>query len=389
MHLSPSTSAAHEATSSPGNNMNKQTLLITFVLLLVITSGTTQVSAQGGDARLPGAKTTKPKPTPTPATKTVRDEPPAPPVTRAPASITPVAFNQLVTGGLDPQKSGQIKVGIYYDDFSVTLSEADLFTIFLQSANPALAVQLYEKEGKGLPTLRDPRSGEFKLDTPGGTVPKVGEYHVRVVGAVDPSIGPIGYTLRLNRTGLTEAGYQARLQAITAAFNSPDSKNIDDTISSLEKLTSDDGNQPGAWELLGVMYLYHKNDQAKAAAAMDKAIALKGAAVFRVTYDPLPGRRANKKPDGQYDFVDPKSGWLRIMPDRLMLVDAANEAAHVLNLSSSQIKEVTPSKMNTLSVILLKSVDQSRPYAFTPASKSQPEIDLILKTIRQHVPPRG
>ena len=369
--------------------MNKRIFLITSVFLLLTFSGNTQVLAQGGDARLPGAKSTRPKPTPTPAPKTVREEPPAPVAARAPASILPVAFNQLVTGSLDPQKSGQIKVGIYYDEYSVALSDADLFTIFLQSTNPALAVQIYEKEGKGLPTLRDPRSGEFKLDTPGGTVPKEGEYHVRIVGAVDPSIGPIGYTLRLNRTGLTEAGYQARLQGITAAFNAPDSKNIDDTISRLEKLTADDDSEPGAWELLGVMYLYHKNDQAKAAAAMEKSIALKGAAVFRVTYDPQPGRRANKKPDGQYDFVDPKSGWLRIMPDRLLLVDASNEQAHVLNLSSSQIKEVTPSKMNTLLVILLKSVDQSRPYAFSPGSKSQPEIDLILKTIRQHVPPRG
>jgi hypothetical protein len=371
--------------------MKKRTLLITCLLLLVITSGTTYVFAQGGDARLPGAKSTKTKPTPTPAAaKPVKEElPPPPPATRAPASITPVVFNQLVTGSLDPQQSGQIKVGIYYDEFSVALSDADLFTIFLQSANPALAVQIYEKEGKGLPTLRDPRSGEFKLDTTGGTVPKEGEYRIRVVGAVDPSIGPVGYTLRLNRTGLTESGYQFRLQAITAAFNAPDSKNIDDTISRLEKLAADDDSEPGAWELLGVMYVYHKNDLVKAAAAIEKAIALKGAAVFRVTYDPQPGRKANKKPDGKYDFVDPKSGWLRITPDRLQLVDAANEAAQVLNLTSSQIKEVTPSKMNTLLVILLKSVDQSRPYAFTPGSKSQPEIDLILKTIRQHVPPRG
>ncbi len=284
--------------------MKKRTLLITCLLLLVITSGTTYVFAQGGDGRLPGAKSTKPKPTPTPAAaKPVKEEPPPPPAARAPASITPVVFNQLVTGSLDPQQSGQIKVGIYYDEFSVALSDADLFTIFLQSANPALAVQIYEKEGKGLPTLRDPRSGEFKLDTTGGTVPKEGEYRIRVVGAVDPAIGPIGYTLRLNRTGLTESGYQARLQAITAAFNAPDSKNIDDTISRLEKLAADDDSEPGAWELLGVMYVYHKNDLVKAAAAMEKAIALKGAAVFRVTYDPQPGRKANKKPDGKYDFV--------------------------------------------------------------------------------------
>ena len=67
----------------------------------------------------------------------------------------------MVTSNLDPQKSGQIKVGIYYDEFMLSATDADVFTIFLQSPNPALAVQVYEKEGKGLPTLRDPRSGEF------------------------------------------------------------------------------------------------------------------------------------------------------------------------------------------------------------------------------------
>ena len=224
----------------------------------------------------------------------------------------------------------------------------------------------------------------------GGTLPKDGEYRIRIVGAMDPSVGAIGYTLRVNHTGLTEAGYQARLQAIIATFNSPD-KNTDETIAKLEKLGSDDDTQPGAWELLGVMYLYHKNDAAKAAAAMDKAISLKGAAVFRVTYDPVLGRKPIKKPDGQWDWTESKSGWLRIQPDRLVLVDVTNEQIQSFNFTGTQIKEVVSTKLNNqLQVVQVKSsTSPTKPYQFAPGSKAQSEIDLILKLIRTHVPPRG
>ena len=346
----------------------------------------TMALAQGGSGKLPAPKT-PPKPKPTP--KPVREEPVPPPSSRPPASVPPIAFNQLITGSLDPKSSGQIKTGIYYDEYLMQGSDDDIFTIFLQSPNTGLTVQVYDAQGHGLPTLRDPRSGEFKLDTQGATLPAVGEYRVRVVGVVADNSPAIGYTIRLNRTGLTEAGYQERLQSIILAFNSPETKNVDETITKLEGLVDLDGSQPGGYELLGVMYLYHRNDVSKAATAMENAIRLKGAAVFRVVHDPVLGRAPRKKPDGTYDWVESKTSWLRIQPDQLSLADMTNEQESIFSLTSSQIREALPSKAGTLPIISLKTPTQAKGYSFSPGTKAQSEADLILKMLRTYVPPRG
>ncbi|MEP7273838.1 MAG: hypothetical protein ABI882_20225 [Acidobacteriota bacterium] len=365
--------------------MNRRCInLILLTAMMFVTAGTA-VMGQGGSGRLPGSKAPKPKPTPAPP-KVVREESVAPPTARPPAKIPIIAYNQLVTASLDPRTAGQIKAGIYYDEYVLEGSDDDLFTIFLQSPNPGLTVQVYDKDGGGLPTLRDPRSGEFKLDTQGGTLPAAGEYRLRIVGVVTD---PAGYTIRLNRTGLTEAGYQEKLQSIILAFNAPETKNVDDTISKLERLADEDGSQSGAYELLGVMYLYHRNDTAKAAAAMENAIKLKGAAVFRVTHDPVLGRAAKRKPDGQYDWVESRTSWLRVQPDMLALADMTNEQEVVFSLNGSQIREALATKAGTMPVISIKTSTQSKGYTFSPGTKSQAEVDLILKFLRTYVPPRG
>jgi hypothetical protein len=149
--------------------MKRRSLNHVLLILVTVALLASAVFAQGGSAKLPSPKAAKPKPTPKP----VREEPAAPPSARPPANVPPIAFNQLVTGSLDPKSAGQIKSGIYYDEYLMQGSDDDLFTIFLQSPNPALTVQVYDNKGHGLPTLRDPRSGEFKLDTQGGTLPSV------------------------------------------------------------------------------------------------------------------------------------------------------------------------------------------------------------------------
>lgn len=364
--------------------MNKQS--IGAVLLLASLSATPGLCAvQGGSGRLPGSKPPKPKPTP----KVVKvEEPVAIPSSRPPAKVPPIAFNQLITASLDPRTSGQIKSGIYYDEYQLQGSDDEIFTIFLQSPNPALTVQVYDKDGHGLPTLRDPRSGEFKLDTQGGTLPAAGEYRLRIVGVVADSTPAIGYTIRLNRTGLTETGYQERLQSIILGFNGPEAKNVDETIAKLEKLVDDDASQPGAHELLGVMYLYHRNDLVKAAAAMENAIKLKGAAVFRVTHDSVIGRAPRRKPDGQYDWIDSRTSWLRVQPDQLSMSDMTNEQETVFSLNGSQLREALTTKSGTMVVISIKTPTQPKGYSFTPGTKGQPEADLILKFLRTYVPPR-
>jgi hypothetical protein len=361
--------------------VDKALVILATVAVLASTS-----LAQGGSGKLPTAKT---PPKPKPAPKPVKEEPPAPPSARPPATVPPIAFNQLITGSLDPKSSGQIKAGIYYDEYLMQGSDDDIFTIFLQSPNQGLTVQVYDAQGHGLPTLRDPRTGEFKLDTQGATLPSVGEYRVRVVGVVADNAPAMGYTIRLNRTGLTETGYQEKLQSIILAFNSPETKNVDETIAKLESLVDEDGNQPGGYELLGVMYLYHRNDLTKAAAAMENAIRLKGAAVFRVVHDPVLGRAPRKKPDGTYDWVESKTSWLRIQPDQLSMADMSNEQESVFSLTSSQIKEALASKAGTLPIISLKTPAQAKGYSFSPGTKGQAEADLILKMLRTYVPPRG
>jgi tetratricopeptide (TPR) repeat protein len=371
--------------------MRQAICLATLQLFLI--GGSAPIVLGQGDARLPAVVKPKPKPKPTPtptaAAAARREEPVAPPSSRAPAKTPPIAFNQLVTAALDPQTSGIINRGIYYDEYLLTAAEADLFTIILQTPDRRVNIQVYAKSG-GLPILQDPRSGEFKLDTPGGTLPESGEFRVRVYGVIDDAAsGPVGYTLRLNRTGLTEEGYRDRLSAITDTYRQ--SNNVDEAISKLEQLVHDDENQAGAYEMLGVLYLYQRNELNKAEVAMEKAIKLKGAAIFSVTYDPTLGRKPIKKPDGKYDWAESRTAWLRVEPDRLTLADAEKENEYVFSMNGAQIKEIAAGKPgNTPVHILLRPVVQQKaPFLFSPNTKSVNESELILKFIRQYVPPRG
>jgi hypothetical protein len=137
------------------------------------------------------------------------------------------------------------------------------------------------------------------------------------------------------------------------------------------------------------MYLYHRSDVTKASAAMENAIRLKGAAVFRVAHDPVLGRAPKKKPDGTYDWVESKTSWLRIQPDQLSLADMTNEQETVFTLTSNQIREALPSKVGTMTIISVKTPVQTKGYSFSPGTKGQAEADLILKMLRTYVPPRG
>lgn len=368
--------------------MKRRTFIPTILMLLLAGVAVPSVVAQSGDARLPAVVKPKPKPKPTP-TPPRRDEPAALPSSRPPARVPAIAFNQLVTAALDPTNSGIITTGIYYDDYLLKATDSDVFTIILQSPDPRVNVQVYNAKNQGLPTLRDPRSSEFKLDTPGGTLPESGEYRVRVYGVIsDQSTGAVGYTLRINRTGLTEDGYRERLETITEAFRQE--KNVDETISKLDQLINDDENRPGAYELLGVMHLYQRNDLNKAVSMMEKALKLGGAAIFSVSFDPVLGRRLQKKPDGKYDWTEVKSGWLRILPDQVTLTDASDEQQFIFNLNGAQIKEIGPQKGAQIPVIYIRpQTSQRHPFAFSPGTRRQEEADVILKLIKQYVPPRG
>ena len=102
-----------------------------------------------------------------------------------------------------------------------------------------------------------------------------------------------------------------------------------------------------------------------------------------------PSRSPRRKPDGQYDWVESKTSWLRVQPDLLALADMTNEQESIFSLNGSQLKEVTQAKVGTMTVLSIKTPTQSKGYSLSPGTKGQAEADLILKMIRTYVPPRG
>ena len=374
------------------------------ICLALATLSLSRVYARGaGD--LPPVPKAKPKPAPkptVPATSKSKSDSKSDPksatkntaatatthnLQREPATIAPVAFSQLTEGNLDPQSSGRLSASSYYDEYTLKATSADLFTIQLQTAHPDLAVQVFDQNRAGLPILKDPRTGEFRLDTPGGTLPGDGEYHVRVIGSIaEAKAGPVPYTLKLNRTGLTEAGYQVRVQQIVSTFNAPATKNVDETIKALEQLTSEDPNRPQAYEYLGMVYLYDRHDLAKAVGLMGQAMKLGGAATFRVAYD-TQWRRPVRRAGENFVFEDPRVSWLKLQPGQITLLDPTDAQRTVFSHSGKQIKEIN--RVGATPLIMVRAIGTRKPYFFGPSSKDQGEAEVIVNMIKDYVLQKG
>jgi hypothetical protein len=310
-------------------------------------------------------------------------------VKREPVRKERITFNQVVEGELNCETSGLVPNSYLYNDYSLTASSADLFTIRLQTANPTVQVQIHEynREG-GLPIIsigKDPLKGQiFQLDTPGKTLPRDGEYYVRVLGApTEDKTIPLTYTLEVIRTGLTKEGYQARIEQILSSFNPADLQNVNHTVDKLEKLIGEDPNKPAAYENLGTIYLYNLNDPAKAVSAMEQAIKLGGSVSFKVSFD-----KQWRRPEIRGDVVvwkEPRQGRLKIRPHLLELPEAGTTQGTPFSLSSQQIKEVE--RIRSSPVISLKStiLRKTETVFFAPATKPALEVDLIVNMIKSHV----
>ncbi len=367
------------------------------LILILALSGAAVFSAygQGGGAELPPLpKSPKPKPTPRPkatpkpapkaAPKEAKKSEPSSPASllREPAKIEKITFNQVAEGELNWETSGRLSATSFYNDYSLTASSADLFTIQLQTADPALAVQIFDRNRNGLPIVKDPRTGQFRLDTPGSTLPSDGEYYVRVLGILtEAKAPPLPYTLKITRTGLTEEGYRTRIAQIIGNFNSADPQNINDTAAKLEQLIGEDPNRPAAYENLGVIYLYFRNDLVKAVSLMEQAIKLGGSASFRVSFDHK-WRRPEKK-GAEFVWKEPRQGWLKIRSHLLELSEASATQRTLFSFSSQQIKEVERSGSSP--VISLKSTLLRETAFFVPATGTPPEAELIVNMIKSHV----
>lgn len=354
------------------------------ILLALAAFPLSNARAQGsGDLPpLPKPKTT-PKPktaaTPKPDTTTAPAN-----LLREPANIPPIRFNQSADGNLDPKTSGRLTQNNYYEEYALTAMGGELLTIQLQSANATLAVQVFDKEKVGLPVLKDPRTGEFKLDTPDTGLPGDGEYRVRVLGVIaEANAKPVAYTLKLNFTGLAEEGYNAQLQQIILAFNASGSKNADVAITKLEQLVRDEPRKPGAYERLGMLYLYQRQNLQQALKHMEQAIKLGGAAIFQITHDRQWGKPSGK---GQaLTWKEQRDSWLNIRFRQIEVTNSKEQS--LVTASGQQIKELKRTK--DAPVIEFKDTVAKQSRYFAPSTKNDAEVEAIMNLIKTHVLPKG
>lgn len=350
-----------------------------------------QILAQGGSGNLPPV--TKAKPTPTPkgkpsttkpatgaAANTAAAESRPSTSTRRPASAPSLAFNKEVNASLDAQSSGRIATGSYYNEYVLSAKASDLLALQFQPDSPALALRIYDAARSELPIVKDSMTGDYRFDTPTGTVPTDGEYRLRVLNTGEDKKAAGAYTLKVIRSGMTEAAYDAQLQKITGQFKSSDAANVDATITQLDQLIAADANKPGALELLGVIYLNHKGDTAKAESNMEQAIKLGGAAMFKIAYD---GQWRRPKRVGQsFEWEEPKQAWLRIQDGKAILADANNPQQNIFALPAVQIRSI---ERTPIGPIINVQVMPRRTYQFSPASKQGAEADLLMKLLQSHV----
>jgi hypothetical protein len=360
--------------------MTRRTILLASLLLSACLSARAQEGS--GDLPVPPkakAKTaarTKPTARPTPRIPTFRE----------PASIAAIEFNQPVNGGLDGQASGRIPPGTYFNEHRLTVTTADLFAIQLQSANPALTVQLTDNSRMDVPLMRDERTGAYKLRSAEGVVPSDGEYRVRVlVNASGPPPQPILYALTVNRTGLTDEGYDARLGQIVSDFNS--ARDAGAALPKLEALAKDDPRRAAAHEYLGVLYLEHGDDIVKATAAMAQAIKLGGAAMFRVTHDSRWRRPERERRGQKVTWLEPRTSWLKIYKDKIVVADYADPQKAVFEIAGPQVERF--GRLPVLPIIGIEHTNkQVKPERFSFGARNQPEAELVVDLISNHVTQR-
>jgi hypothetical protein len=355
----------------------------------VLTFGLSAPVYAQGSGDLPPV--TKGKPAPTPRGRTApksntaaNPNPPAESkpatLTRRPANVPPLVFNQPVVASLEGQGPGRLATGHYYNEFTLSAKASDLLSIQFQPDLPVLVLRVYNAARAELPIVKDSATGEYRFDTPTGTVPADGQYQVRVLNLSEEKKPEGAYRLLFNRTGMTEAAYEAQLRQIAEGFKASEAASVEATVKQLEELIASDATKPGAFELLGVIYLNHKNDSAKAASQMEQAIKLGGAGVFKVSYDSQ--WRRPKRSSAGFLWEDVKTGWLRIQAGKVALADVANP-----NQINSALAGALVNKVERLPVLPVVTVQvlPRRLLQFSPVSKNGAEADLIVTLLQNYV----
>ena len=358
-------------------------LLPTLVFIWATLSLTALAQSGGGDLPpVPKASAAKPKPKPTPTSKAkapVAKPTPKVMAAKEPAKVDAISFDQAVEGKIEALTAGRIPPNVYYQDFTFTGTDADLFDLQITSAHAALKVELLDANKISVPLKRDEQTGLYRLNTNGFILPSDGEYRVRISVAPSPVLAaPIPYTLKLNHTGLTAAGYQYRLQQIVKGF-SP--QKPDESIGQLERLVRDDPKQPGAYEYLGLLYNEFKRDQVKASVAMSQALKLGGAAIFKITHDSQWRRPSRDRKMQRLAFQELKTNWLRVSTTQLVIADFNVPDKALLTFSREQISEVN--RVLPSAFIYIKHENKKiKPDVITLALTTPVEADIVLDLIK-------
>jgi hypothetical protein len=361
--------------------MNLIRSIFTLGFLFTALSLTALAQSGGGDLPpVPKSTTPKPKPKSTSRAKAPAAKPaPKVIVAKDPAKVDAITFDQTVEGKIEAQTAGRIPPNVYYQDFTFTGTDADLFEIQVASPHAAVKVEMLDANKISVPLKREEASGIYRLNTNGSILPSDGEYRVRISVAPSPTLAaPIPYTLRLTHTGLTAAGYQHRLQQIVKSF-SP--QKPDESIGQLERLTKDDPKQAGAYEYLGLLYNEFKKDQVKASVAMSQALKLGGAAIFKIAHDSQWRRPNRDRKTQRMAFQELKTNWLRVSTTQLIIADFNVPDKALLTFPRDQIKEVE--RVAPSAFLFIKHTNKKlKPDVITMALSTPVEADIVVDLIK-------
>lgn len=322
-------------------------------------------AAQGGSGELPGTK-------PAPGARPRREGAPA---------ITAITLDRAIESRLDPRTSDKIAAGNFFQEYDWPAARAnDLYTIRLQTEDPNIVVQVFDRENIEVPLSKD-ASGNWSVKTNTGGLPADGDYIVRVSGRIGVRKA-VPYTMTVARQGLLPAIYNERFQNIILNFRESDPASVDETLARLDELAAEDDYKPGALEFIGIIQLYNKGDFEKAEKAMERAIKANGAAVLRIYHDKQ-WRGTVKGADGKFNFQEPQTGWLRIRPGRLLIADFGNRT--LATLENGKVTEVLKIESGESSLVSVAADGAPTPYIFMPGTKQAAEADIVIRLIQKHV----
>lgn len=343
--------------------------------------------AQGGSGELPSVPKTAPKP------KTTKGKPPAKPAApkvveaKEPARVERINFNGNTEGKIEASTAGRIPPNVYYQEYSITATDADVFYIQLTSPQPTLKVELIDEKRTEVPLVKDEINGQYRPNTSGGVLVEDGEYRLRVTYMTTSLTSSVPYSLKVVRTGLTSAGYQDRLQKIIQAFNLPGEKKVDATIAQLEQLTQDDPLRPGGFEYLGLLYDQYKQDIVKASASMLQAIKLGGAATFKITHDAKWRRPSRDKKNQELTWTEQRTDWIKISKGQVVVVDSsAPDKPLAVFKGGALVEAMRPPAFPAGPVVVLRhSIKTIKPDILFVGFKSAAEAEVAIDLIKDHV----